>query len=652
MCENKSILCHQTRTFKMNNNRLTWSLVIMVIALTIQSCQTSGVFSLKSPDGLIEITVDGRNRRPFYSVTYKNELLIAPSVLGLKTNHGELVNAEIIDYSTSKVNDYWVPLFGTTNLISNNYKELNVTFRSETGLVTQISFRVYNDGVAFRYGFPEQTGFKRAIVQADHSEFRFTEDHLARVIGRNVENSDLDTIPLSKVTFSKPPALLKTSNAWVALNEASIFNFSHMFFSSQMGETTMRSDIDVSRVTFPFQSPWRVIMIGEKAGDLIESNILVNLNDPCKIKDSSWIIPGKSLWDWRNHGDLINGFTYGLNEASYKRLIDFASLNDIQYVLFDSEWYSIKGPQHPRPDLHMPSIIEYAREKNVKILLYLDRRYQGGVNDWDLEEVLKTFKEWGAAGIKYGFLTHEVDDRQTFVDTTRTIMRLCANYQMLVNFHDNPVHPGGEERTWPNRITVEYVHAQQDRRTSFSPSYAVTAPFVMGLNGALDMANGFFGLNTLQDREKVDKNGLNSTVAGETARCLVNYTPLLILPDNGDRYDQKADLFTFIREMPVTWDESRVLKGEPGEYIAVARRSGRKWFVGANTNEEPRHIEIALDFLENGDYHIVKYLDAEDTHYRNNKESYKIETVTGTKQDILRIYMAPGGGAALTINPI
>jgi len=435
----------------------------------------------------------------------------------------------------------------------------------------------------------------------------------------------------------------------MALNEAAVFDFSMMNVINKDGASVLTADIGVSACKLPMKTPWRVIQIGKSAGDLIESNILLNLNEPCKIADTSWIRPGKSMWDWRNHGDTINGFVYGLNEESYKRLIGFSSENSFEYVLFDGGWYGEKGPEFFREEINMPELIRYAKKKNVKVLLYVDRRPERGVNDWNLEEVLKTFREWGVAGIKYGFLSSEIKDRKSFVDTTWSITRLCAKYQMMVLFHDNPLQTGGGERSWPNLITREYCHAQQDARKSFGPNKAVIVPFVNGLSGPLDMANGYYDLNGLQNREKVDKKGMNSTVVGETARCLVNYTPLMILPDNGDIYSQKADLFSFIKEMPDTWDETRVLDGLPGEFIIVARRSGNNWFVGANTNEYARTCSISLNFLGEGTYKITTYQDSAESDFKSNKESYTIADILGTSKSLINAVMAPGGGFCMKI---
>lgn len=623
--------------------------ILVLFSVEIISCQKKDSMVLRSPDSKILLKVHSQNDTLKYEIEFNNQTIIIPSTLGLVSSMGDAGIGEIKGIHSVKKDEKWKPLFGKSSEIHCSYDESTLDVQSKNGLSAKIVFRVFNEGVAFRYEIPKQNGLDSINILADLSEFRFPQDYICRAVDKNIESSRFEPKPVSQVNFSKLPLLIDAKDAWIALNEASVFDFSMMYLRNESGSTTMQSDIGRSDCLLPVKTPWRVIQIGEKAGDLIESNILVNLNEPCKIEDPSWIKPGKSMWDWRNHGDTINGFVYGIDEASYMRLIDFASVSSIDYVLFDSDWYSLKGPQFPREELDMKKIIEYAHGKNVNILLYVDRQRAGGVNDWDLEEVLKEFQQWGVSGIKYGFLSKEINDRKMFVDITRSITELCAKYKMLINFHDNPVHPGGEERTWPNRMAVEYCHAQQDARKSFDPEKSVLVPFINGLSGPLDMSNGYYDLNGLQNRIKVDKQGLNSTVVGETARCLVNYSPLLILPDNGDEYNRKADLFRFIREMPDTWDESRFIDGEPGEFIVIARRHGKDWFVAGNTNEEARKVSIPLDFLNEGSYDLIRYEDAEDAHYMNNKEAYRINKEKVTNDQHIEVPMAPGGGFCLQI---
>ncbi len=614
-------------------------------------CQNSELIKIESPDSLIKLMVQIKENRSQYEIIYNDQQLIKPSMFGLETNQGDLVNLNLKGISKTDKKEQWNPLFGKSSPIINSYRQVAIDVQAENGLTMTVVFRLFNDGLAIRYELPKQNGLDSLTILKDRTTFYFAQDFVLRAIDDNIEMSEFNPHPVSQTKFSKLPMLVQATNCWMALNEASVFDFSDLYLVNDSSKTEMHADIGLSPCSLPLKTPWRVIQIGKKAGDLIESNILVNLNEPCQIENTSWILPGKSLWDWRNLGDTINGFIYDNNEASYKRLVDFSSDNSLGYLMLDAYWYSSKGPQFPREGMNIPAIIEYAKKKNVKILLYIDRFNNLGKNDWNLEEVLKTFQHWGASGIKYGFLAREINDRKVFVDTTWAITRLCARYQMLVVFHDNPIHPGGEERTFPNKITVEYCHAQQDSRKSFSPEKAVTAPFINGLSGPLDMSNGYYDLIGLHNRVKVDKNGLNSTVVGETARCLVNYSPLLILPDNGDVYNSKADLFRFIREMPDTWDETQILDGTPGEYIIVARRKGMNWFIAGNTNEQERTVDVKLDFLDKGTYNLIKFLDAKNSHYQSNKEAYEILSGEAEKDQIFQIRMAAGGGFCMMIFP-
>lgn len=615
-------------------------------------CLHAMAYQVFSPDKLIKVEIREEGKSFFYNLSYKGEELVKPSKLGLISAGANLSQGHILQTENRTINQTWKPQFGKTSSIDNHYNESVFHIETVSGIIVQLMVRVFDDGVAFRYELAPQKGLTNAEIIRDITEFRFAADYSARAIDRNIETSEFKPKPLSKTAFSKLPLLVETPSAWIAINEASVFDFSEAYLVNSDGNSTMSVDIGKSVCQLPMKTPWRVIQLGATAGSLIESNILVNLNEPCKIDDPSWIKPGKSMWDWRNHGDTINGFVYGINEASYRRLIDFASASVFRYVLFDSGWYGEKGPQYPREDLDMRKIIRYAGSKNVGVLLYLDRRGGGNHNHWNLEEVLSTFQQWGAKGIKYGFLGGEISDRKLFVDTTRSITRLCAKYHMLVTFHDNPVHPGGEERTWPNLIAKEYCHGQQDSRRSFGPAKAVTVPFVNGLSGPLDMTNGYYDLDGLQNRLKVDKNGLNSTVAGENARCFINYTPLLVLPDNGDEYAKKSDLFSFITQMPDSWDETKVISGVPGETIAIARRSGTDWFLGGLTNEQGRTLSIPLSFLGKGTYQAIIFKDGKDAHYINNKLSYVVETIEVDQKKIIQAVLAPGGGFCMIIREI
>jgi hypothetical protein len=618
---------------------------------------------LKSPGERVELVLDNSENTLVYEISYLGQKVITPSKLGLRTNLGNISRGNITSVKIDTKFIQWEPLFGERSLIEDLYTEIKYKFTSVDDLEMIINFRLYDNGIAFRYEILEQNGINDISILEDYSEFMFSGDYLCRIIGENVEVAEFDPVSISEIEFSKPPILLDGNGVWIAITEAATFDFSMLYLVNDEKKTGLFAEIGPSHVSLPAKTPWRVVMLGEQPGELIESDLLLNLNNPPALEDLSWIKPGKSLWDWRNHKYVApDGFTYEQDNESLMRLIDFAANNNLQYVLVDAGWYSEKGPQYPRIDLDILTIIQYGKAKDIGIMLYLDRSRPNTVNDWDLDNVLQTFQEWGVSGIKYGFLAGEfagnhnvripLDKRKDFVDVTWKIVQTCAKHKMLVNFHDNPLTPGGEIRTWPNLMVTEYGHAQQDGKKSFNPSKAVSVPFVNGLTGPLDLSNGFYDLNNLQRREKVDKNGLFSTVVGETARVLVNYSPLVILPDNGDVYKKKDDLFGFIRQMPTTWEESMVLEGIPGKYIVVARKSGSKWFIGANTNESPRTLKIPLNFLEEGDYSITLYMDDKDSHYINNKEAYNIRMMHGDRNSVIEAPMAAGGGFCMIIQKI
>lgn len=393
-------------------------------------------------------------------------------------------------------------------------------------------------------------------------------------------------------------------------------------------------------------------MFGNKPGDLVESNLLVNLNEPCQIEDPSWIMPGKSLWDWRVWGyKTEDGFEYGLNTTSHERLIDFAAENNIQYLLIDADWYGDEfnensDPTTSKEGIDIEECMRYAKEKGVGVILYLN---DIGIKKFGLERVIKQFSEWGAIGVKYGFMRGSWEDK---VKHTRDVVELCAKYKLMVNFHDNPVPPSGDRRTYPNLVTKEFGHSQADAKKSYFPEKAVTSPFVNMIAGPLDMCNGWFDLNGAHSRVKVFEE-IPGTVAAEVAKLIVGYTGWMVLPDSPEEYLKKDDLFDCIRNMPAQFDGFKVIDGVIDEYISVARKANDDWFIGSLTNREPRTITIDLGFLPKyNKYEATFYEDAEDSHFLDNKESYSIRKQLVDSDTRLFVKMAAGGGNNIYLKDI
>ena len=441
----------------------------------------------------------------------------------------------------------------------------------------------------------------------------------------------------------------KHTQIYLSIQEAEIMRYAPFVLSAKDERNTMTFTVTPTNDVLPVKTSWRSFIIGNRAGDLVESNLLVNLNEPCKIDDTSWIKPGKSLWDWRVWGyKTDDGFEYGLNTVSHKRLIDFAAANNIQYLLIDADWYGPEfseesNPANAREGIDIEQCMTYAKEKDIGIILYLN---DVGAKKFGLETVLKQFSEWGAVGVKYGFM--KFDKLEDKVRHTREVIELCAKYKLMVNFHDGPIAPSGDRRTWPNVVTREFCHAQADAKRSYYPETGVNQAFINMVAGPLDVTNGWFDLNNaMQSRVRVFED-IPGTLVAEVAKLIVYYSGWIVLPDAPEAYLKYDDLFDCVRKIPAQYDSFKVLDGDIDHFICVARQAGDDWFVGTLTNREQREVEIDFSFLPPGiQYNAVLYEDAPESHFLTNKEVYQIEQKTINADTKLTIHMAAGGGHAI-----
>ena len=396
-------------------------------------------------------------------------------------------------------------------------------------------------------------------------------------------------------------------------------------------------------------TPWRVVLLGKTAGDLVTNTVLVNLATPCQLENTDWIKPGKALWDWRVRGYTApDGFLYDANTESYLRFIDFAEKKDIEYFMIDAEWYKgySDGKIKVRENLDLTKVMNYAAEKNVDIILYYDRK-KGDFGDTQLYPY---FQSLGAKGIKYGFMGNNPD-------FSREAIQKSAESELLIDFHDSPVPFVGIHSTYPNAITREYCHAQQDSRRTFTPETFIKMALINAITGPLDMNNGNFDITGINSgkREKGPKilNSYLSTVASEAARTLIIFSGLVCIPDAPEAYEAKADLFEFIQKQPVgKWDESRILNSKIGEYITTARRYGDEWFIGSVINQQGGTLDINLDFLDDEkEYDVTFYEDTKETHCKTNPEAYQVRKGKVKNGNVIKALLAPGGGHCLWIRP-
>ena len=357
-----------------------------------------------------------------------------------------------------------------------------------------------------------------------------------------------------------------------------------------------------------------------------------------------------AVWDWRINGAQWDGFTYTMSYPSWIRMVDFTAEQGFRYLVLDANWYGPEFAAESDPLKggeagSVQKLIEYACNKGVGIWLYLN---DVGGKRYPIEETLAQYARWGAAGVKYGFMKGNMQEKNRW---TQYITALCAKYHLLVDFHDGPVHPYGQMRTWPNAVTREFCHAQLDAHRVFVPKTFVTTVFVNMVAGPIDMNNGMFDLRQGHTTRVDESQPVPSTLAAEAARTLITWSGVTILPDIPEYYHRYPSLLAFLsaqRQMP--WLESRTLAGEIGEYIVMMRETADAYLIGAATNEEGRTLEVPLDFLPKGSFSADITEDGNDAHYLTQRESIRTSRETVTRKDHLSLRLACGGGACVVIH--
>jgi alpha-glucosidase len=606
----------------------TASICIALAAALCASASFAETIRLDSPDGHLRLTLEvAADGGVTHALAADEKPLILPSPVGF-------AGGRFAGVKQGSENTVWKPVWGKRSEVSDRYNEATIDLDSY-----QLQARAYDEGVAFRYLFPKQ---KPAGAEA--TAFHFAGDYTAWYY--NGENHNIGPEKLSAAKGQrKPVATIKADDlGYLALHEADLAEGEPLVFDAKEGETSLR-------VASKPSSSWRVVMFGRTPGALVDSHLLELLNPPPPADmDFSWVKPGVAVWDWRINGAKVDGFNYGMSLPSWKRMVDFASENHIPHLVLDANWY---GPEfgHDSDPLkggkvdQVREIIAYGKSKNVGVWLYLN---DVGGRKFPLEETMKQYGEWGAAGVKYGFMKGSPEEKN---QRTRLITELCAKNKLLCDFHDGPVHPYGQMRTWPNAVTREYCQAQLDGHKVFQPKTFVTSVFVNMLAGPLDMNNG---LADLTQAGRVDHGvPVPSTLTAEAARTLIVFSGATIIPDIPEYYRKHPELLRFIAAQQMPWRESKTLAGEIGEYIVMARQAADgAWLVGAATNESPRELDVPLSFLPAGKHQALVIQDGPKSDYATHAEDYQAETREVSNTGILRLKLAPGGGACVLVNPI
>jgi alpha-glucosidase len=647
-----------------------------------------------SPDGNLTISFALKTnpqpylpgKRPYYRVTYKGTLVLTDSPLGLDFLGARALaeGLEVVSTGRQSRHTTWENLFGTKRTVPDHYNQLTVSLRESLppGRRVDVIFRVYNEGIAFRYSLPQQAAMEKFALTSEDTGFYFAGDVSAYALnlgrfnthneGEYVRTRLTDIKPVSIINL---PLLVEVPGGpWVALLEADLADYAGMYVGgvagisnaliSKLSLPPRKRDLADTLTTAeyhkleqpvlgatPKATPWRVLMVAPTPGRLIETNyLLLNLNPPCALEDTSWIKPGKAAWDWWSGSYATRvDFKPGMNTATMKHYVGFAAAHHLEYMLIDAGWY-VGTPAMPEgditklnPDVDLPEILAYARQRGVKVMLWVDYR---PLNK-QIDEAFALYEKWGVAGIKVDSMNR---DDQEMVNFYEQWVRKAAAHHLTLDLH-GAYKPTGLCRTYPNLLLREAVMGMEYSKWSdrVTPEYDVTIPYTRMLAGPMDYTPGGFR-NTARGQFKVQDIApyTQGTRAHQLAQYVVYEAPLVMVSDYPEAYEGQPGL-EFIEKVPTVWDETKVLNGEVGNYIAVARQQGDNWYLGAMTNWDARDLAIPLDFLGASEYEARLFADGPDAD--TVATSLSISTKKVKAADRLNVHLAPGGGLAVILSP-
>jgi alpha-glucosidase len=640
-----------------NPNILMQSIHVMLVCLVIgpfgfaAGAVRSG-HSVVSPDGNVVITFDlgGERGDLIYSVAFEGRPVVADSRLGLAIKDGASLETgfEISGISRSSHDSTYSPVYGERSKIRDNYNQLVVDLRESRSPARRLrlTFRAYNEGAALRYTVPEQDALKDFVISAEKTQFCFAGDHTAYAVYS--AQGKYSKVPLSKLkkNCERPLVVEIGDTVLAAIAEAGLVDYARMRLSPDEGQVhTVVSSLASEVVTrAPLTTPWRVIMLAETPGELLERNyLIVNLNEPCAITDTSWIKPGK----------VIREVT--LTTAGGMACVDFAAAHNLQYVEFDAGWYGSEysdesdartisvDPKRSKGPLDLHAVIEYAKQRGIGIILYVNRR----ALERQLDEILPLYEKWGIKGVKYGFV--QVGS-QKWTAWLHEAVRKAAEHHLMVDVHDE-YRPTGYSRTYPNLMTQEGIAGDETKPTN---SLTLTILFTRMLAGAADNTICYYD-------GRVDENASH---AYQLAKSVCFYSPwqFLYWYDRPDRSPRRAGgagggrntigdepELEFFDHVPTVWDDTKVIHGKIGEYAVIARRSGESWFIGCMNAEAPRNLDVPLDFLDAGRPYVAHtYSDDSTVATRTH---VRIDRYIVDSSSVLKVELGSQGGQAIRIHP-
>ena len=696
---------------------------ILLLASLCFSFFLANAQQLKSPNGNFVMTFSLKdNGVPTYDLAYYGKTVIKTSKLGLelKNDKKSLLNDfTISDSKATTFDETWKPVWGEENKIRNHYNELAVTLnQKETDRQVVIRFRLFDDGLGFRYEFPQQKNLVYFVIKEEKTQFAMTGDHTAFWIPGDYDTQEYDFTEskLSEIrklfkgavsenasqkqfsdTGVQTSLMMKTNEGiYINLHEAALINYSCMHLNlddkTMIFESWLTPDGkgDKGLMQTPCTSPWRTIIVSNDARDILASRMTYNLNEPCKIKDTSWIKPvkyvgvwwemitGKSSWSYTNDFPSVQlgitdyskakpNTTHGANTANVKKHIDFASKHGFGGVLVEGwnegweDWFGhskdfVFDFSTPYPDFNLTEIRDYAKSKGVKMIMHHETSSSVRNYERHIDTAFKLMNDNNYDAVKTGYVGNilpsgEHHYSQWMINHYQYVTEKAVDYKIMVNAHE-AVRPTGIARTYPNMIGNESARGTEFQAFGGSkPNHTTLLPFTRLIGGPMDYTPGIFEM----DIKKFSTNNnshVNTTLTNQLALYVTMYSPLQMAADLPEHYNQFLDAFQFIKDVAVDWDDSKYLEAEPGKYITVARKAKGKsdWFIGSVGGNDSRTSAIKFDFLDAGKQYIATiYADANDAHYKTNPQAYTIKKVLVTSKSKLSQFVAPGGGYAISI---
>ena len=686
-----------------------------------------------SPNGNVKLdfalTAKGE---PTYQMTYKGKEVVKTSKLGLelaKTKYSSneketnlMDGFKVIDTKTTSFDETWTPVWGETSTIRNNYTELAVNLMQEaSNRAITIRFRVYDYGMGLRYEFPQQQTLNYFVIKEEHTQFAMAGDHIAWWLPGDYETQEQETqetrlsgirkrfnsavnwsnssVAVFSETGVQTALQMKSDDGlYINIHEAACVNYPTMHLN--LNDTTLVFESWLTPdakgykgfVQTPFNTPWRTVLVSDDARDMLSCKLILNLNEPCKIEDTSWIHPtkycgvwwsmivGKQSWSYTNDLPSVhlgttdyskckpNG-THGANNEQVKRYIDFAAANGLDQVLVEGwnegweDWFGhskldVFDFVTPYPDFDIKMLNDYAHSKGVKLMMHHETSSSALNYERHIDEAFKLMNKYGYDAVKTGYVGDMIPRgehhySQLMNNHYQYVVEKAAKHHIMVNAHE-ATRPTGLCRTWPNLVGNESARGTEYEAFGGSdPAHTVILPFTRLQGGPMDYTPGIFEtqLNTWSDNTSF----VHTTLCGQLSLYLVMYSPLQMAADLPENYERFMDAFQFIRDVPCDWSDSRYLEAEPARFITVARKDKKSdnWFVGGKTNADARTAIVNLDFLDKGrKYEATIYADAKDAQYEKNPKAYPITKKTVKKGQSLKIHEAQGGGFAISIKAL